>query len=108
MMGGMGGMGMMGGMGNNEAAFMMALQASGINNAQLTLLLPQALLQNVLIPRGILAAIAQRCGCKIDLGNEDPQGMRQVTLTGQMMANALATLHLQEMSCSSSRCRDQQ
>merc|ERR1719436_902402 len=88
---------MMGGMASqNERAFMAALQASGINNAQLTLLMPQGLLQNVLIPRGIMAEIAQRSGAKIDLGAEGPAGMRQVTLTGTMVANALASLYLQE------------
>mmetsp|Transcript_73665 Transcript_73665/g.185689 ORF Transcript_73665/g.185689 Transcript_73665/m.185689 type:complete len:583 (-) Transcript_73665:144-1892(-) len=106
MMGGMGmgnmmGMGMgnpmMGGMASqNERAFMAALQASGINSAQLTLLMPQGLLQNVLIPRGIMAEIAQRSGAKIDLGAESPAGMRQVALTGTMVANSLASLFLQE------------
>merc|ERR1719277_2860628 len=75
---GMGGMGMgnpmMGGMGSqNERAFMAALQASGINSAQLTLLMPQGLLQNVLIPRGIMAEIAQRSGAKNRPGDGDPR-----------------------------------
>jgi len=96
MMGGMG-MGMMGGMGSpNERAFMQALQASGINSSELTLLLPQVLVQNILVPRGIMAEIAQRSGAKIDLGAESPPGMRQVTLSGPMVANALASLFLQE------------
>merc|ERR1719364_339376 len=96
MMGGMGNP-MMGGMGmNNERAFMQALQASGINNAQLTLLIPVNLVQNILVPRGFMAEIAQRSGAKIDLGNEGPPGMRQVTLSGTMTANALASLYLQE------------
>merc|ERR1712046_568040 len=98
-MGGMGGMGnpMMGGMGmNHEAAFMQALQASGINNAQLTLLVPVGLVQNILVPRGCMAEIAQRSGAKIDLGSEGPAGMRQVSLNGTMIANALASLYLQE------------
>merc|ERR1712151_200670 len=81
---------------SNERAFMQALQASGINNAQLTLLLPQALVQNILVPRGFMAEIAQRSGSKIDLGAESPAGMRQVTLSGAMVANALASLYLQE------------
>merc|ERR1719277_763176 len=79
MMGAMGGaMGMMGGgmASANERAFMSALQASGINSAQLTLLVPQPLLQNILIPRGFMAEIAQRSGSKMDLGNEGPAGMR--------------------------------
>merc|ERR1719326_978692 len=91
MMGGMGGMGM-----NNERAFMQALQASGINNAQLTLLVPVGLVQNILVPRGFMGEIAQRSGAKIDLGTEGPAGMRQVTLSGTMIANALASLYLQE------------
>merc|ERR1719330_1142636 len=85
------------GMGSsNERAFLAALQASGINNAQLTLLIPQALVQNILVPRGIMAEIAQRSGAQIDLGSESPAGMRQVTLSGSMVANALASLFLQE------------
>merc|ERR1719199_2452341 len=78
-MGGMGGMGMAGG---NERAFMQALQASGVNNATLTLLIPVSLIQNILIPRGFMAEIAQRSGAKIDLGDEGPSGMRQVILNG--------------------------
>merc|ERR1712232_135122 len=86
-LGGMGGMGM-GGMGSStERAFMTALEASGINNAQLTLLLPQPLVQNILVPRGFMAEIAQRSGSKIDLGSESPPGMRQVSLSGAMVAN---------------------
>merc|ERR1740123_2438046 len=85
------------GMGSsNERAFMTALQASGINNAQLTLLIPQALVQNILVPRGIMAEIAQRSGAQIDLGSESPAGMRQVTLSGSMVGNSLASLFLQE------------
>merc|ERR1740121_38158 len=93
---GMGGMGMMGSQSNNERAFLAALQSSGINNAQLTLLIPQTLLQNILIPRGIMAEIAQRSGAQIDLGSENPAGMRQVTLGGSMVSNAMASLFLQE------------
>mmetsp|Transcript_71056 Transcript_71056/g.219692 ORF Transcript_71056/g.219692 Transcript_71056/m.219692 type:complete len:161 (+) Transcript_71056:2-484(+) len=99
MPGGMGmGNPMMGGLGasSNERAFIAALQASGINNAQLTLLLPQNLVQNILVPRGMMAEIAQRSGSHIDLGSESPAGMRQVTLSGSMVANALASLFLQE------------
>merc|ERR1719331_349664 len=92
-MGGMGGMGM--GMGN-DMAFMKALQASGINNATLTLLIPMGLMHNILIPRGFMSEIAQRSGSKIDLGSEGPSGMIQVSLSGTMMANALASLYLQE------------
>merc|ERR1740120_674116 len=88
--------GMMGGMGSTEQQFLQALQASGINSAQLTLLLPQNLVQNILIPRGIMAEIAQRSGSKIDLGSEGPVGMRQVMLSGTMVANSLASLYLQE------------
>merc|ERR1719269_410721 len=88
---------MMGGMGApNERAFMQALQASGINNAELTILVPATLVQNILVPRGFMAEIAQRSGCQIDLGNEGPAGMRQVNLSGTMMANSLASLYLQE------------
>merc|ERR1719442_285016 len=92
MCGGMGGMGgaMMGGMGSTEQQFLQALNASGIGSAQLTLLLPQPLVQNVLVPRGIMAEIAQRSGAKIDLGNEGPVGMRQVSLSGSIIGNALA------------------
>merc|ERR1711865_125752 len=96
MMGGMGMGGMNGMQGNNEMAFMQALQASGINNAALTILVPVNLLQNILIPRGLMAEIAQRSGSQIDLGAEGPAGMKQVELKGTMMANALASLYLQE------------
>merc|ERR1719198_2665172 len=99
---------MMGGMGmNNERAFMQALQASGINNAQLTLLVPVGLVQNILVPRGFMGEIAQRSGAKIDLGTEGPAGMRQVTLSGTMIANALASLYLQEKVIQFQACPDE-
>merc|ERR1719409_1129608 len=95
MMGGMGGMMGMG-MSPNEQAFMKAMQASGINNAQLTMLVPQNLIQNILIPRGFMMEIAQRSGTQIDLGPEGPPGMRQVVLNGTMVANSMASMYLQE------------
>merc|ERR1712176_1033689 len=117
-MGGMSGMGGMGGISNpmmgamgmgnpamgamgmngstNEKAFLAALQSSGINSARLTLLLPANLVQNILVPRGFMGEIAQRSGAQIDLGDEGPVGMRQVTLSGTMVANAMASLLLQE------------
>merc|ERR1712039_225679 len=82
--------------GMNERMFLSALQSSGINNAQLTLLIPINLIQNILVPRGFMAEIAQRSGAKIDLGTEGPAGMRQVTVSGTMIANSLAALYLQE------------
>merc|ERR1719336_71855 len=91
---GMNGMGMgnpmLGGMGMGNPML------SGIGNSQLTLLIPQALVQNILIPRGIMAEIAQRSASQIDLGLESPPGMRQVTVSGTMVSNALASLFLQE------------
>merc|ERR1719433_2119040 len=93
----MGNMGMGSSASTNEKAFLSALQASGINNAQLTLLLPSNLVQNILIPRGFMAEVAQKSGSKIDLGIENPPGMRQVSLSGAMVGNALASLFLQEL-----------
>mmetsp|Transcript_6277 Transcript_6277/g.12919 ORF Transcript_6277/g.12919 Transcript_6277/m.12919 type:complete len:125 (-) Transcript_6277:23-397(-) len=84
------------GMGNSEEAFFSALQASGINSAELTLLLPSELLHNVLVPRGIMSEVAQRSGSRIDVGEEGPAKMLQVTLHGQMVGNAMAALLLQE------------
>lgn len=101
-MGGLGCMGMAGSMmpgfgaSSNEMAFMQMLQASGINSAQLTLLLIKDLVHNVLVPRGIMSEIAQRSGCRIDLGPEGPTGMLQVTLFGTMVSNSSAALLLQE------------
>lgn len=84
------------GMGNSEEAFFSALQASGINSAELTILLPSDLLHNVLVPRGIMSEVAQRSGSRIDVGEEGPAKMLQVTLHGQMVGNAMAALLLQE------------
>merc|ERR1719296_473192 len=84
---GMGGMGM-GGMGMG--------MGSGSSNERAFMAAPQALIQNILIPRGIMAEIAQRSGAQIDLGAESPAGMRQVTLSGSMVGNAMASLFLQE------------
>merc|ERR1712060_290894 len=93
----MGQMGMGGSGSPNEKAFLSVLQASGINNAQLTLLLPANLVQNILIPRGFMAEVAQKSGAKIDIGCENPPGMLQVTLSGSMVGNALASVFLQEL-----------
>jgi len=100
--GGTNGMGMVGSMmsafgaSSNEMAFLQMLQASGMNSAQLTLILIKDLVQNVLVPRGIMSEIAQRSGCRIDLGPEGPTGMLQVTLFGTMVSNSSAALLLQE------------
>ncbi|CAK9110223.1 unnamed protein product [Durusdinium trenchii] len=85
-----------GGMGKSEQAFFSALQASGINSAELTILLPSELLHTVLVPRGIMSEVAQRSGSRIDVGAEGPAKMLQVTLHGQMVGNAMAALLLQE------------
>merc|ERR1719411_2098732 len=90
-----GGMGMIGnnmcGMGN-EAMFRVALQSSmvGQSNAQLLLLLPVDMLQQLLVPQGHLAEIAQKCGIRIDLGIEVPTNMCQVAFTGPIASNAMA------------------
>merc|ERR550534_2796024 len=90
-------MGMMGGVGANEAMFRAAL-SSGIHGgqSQLLVLLPAELVQRVLIPRGHLAEIAQRCQVRIDLGADVPPNLRQVSLGGSVVANAMAALFLQE------------
>lgn len=95
-MSGMGGMGM-GAMG--PMALQQILQQSmlGQSQAQLALLLPVDLIQQALIPNGHLAEIAQTCSLNIDLGAEI-SGMRQVTLTGTVAANAMAAYFLQERS----------
>ncbi|CAJ1442623.1 unnamed protein product [Effrenium voratum] len=93
---GMGNMGNMGNMGSSEKAFFSALQASGINSAELTILLPKDLLHQVLVPRGIMSEVAQRSGSRIDVGEEAPPGMLQVTLHGQMVGNSMAAMLLQE------------
>ncbi|CAE7272132.1 Nova1 [Symbiodinium sp. CCMP2592] len=80
----------------SEEAFMAALQASGINNAQLTILLNKDVVFNVLAPRGLMSEVAQRSGSRIDVGDEGPAGMLQVTLSGEMVGNAMAALLLQE------------
>merc|ERR1719215_1712401 len=93
---GMGGIGM-GAMG--PVAFQAVLQQSmlGQHQAQLALLLPVDLVQQALIPRGHLAEIAQTCNIGIELGNE-LSGMRHVSLTGTVAANAMAAYFLQERS----------
>merc|ERR1719161_2095822 len=92
---GMGGMGgNLGDMSGSERAFMSALQASGATSSQLTMLVPQNMLQNVLIPRGIMQEISRRSGCSIDVGAEGPSNTRQITVKGTMVNNSLAALYL--------------
>jgi len=98
---GMGGMmpGMMGGMGmSNEAQFMQQLGMGQQPQAQLQILLPSTLLQQFLIPRGIMAEICQKCNVRMDLGAEVPQNQRQICISGTIVANSMAVLLLQERS----------
>merc|ERR1719433_1879170 len=103
-MGGMGSMGMMGmggtmGAANSgESMFWAALRASAVGQfpGQLLLLIPADLLQQALVPHGHLADIAQRCQIRIDLGGEVPPNFLQVSMTGPVMANAMAAYFLQE------------
>ncbi|CAE8672298.1 unnamed protein product, partial [Polarella glacialis] len=84
--------------GGNEGIFKSALQSSmmGQCNSQLHLLLPNALLQQALIPNGQLGEIANKCSIRIDLGQEVQPNLRQVTLSGGVAANAMASYFLQE------------
>eukprot|EP00812_Abedinium_dasypus_P013916 NODE_7425_length_440_cov_275.862338.p2 GENE.NODE_7425_length_440_cov_275.862338~~NODE_7425_length_440_cov_275.862338.p2 ORF type:complete len:92 (+),score=4.57 NODE_7425_length_440_cov_275.862338:3-278(+) len=83
-------------MGGHEWALLSGLVAPYTGPAQLSLLLPEPLFGSV-GPVGMMGEIACRTGSKIDVGNEGPAGMRQVTLHGPILANALATLYLQEV-----------
>merc|ERR1719265_1437976 len=101
---GMGPMGMMGmgGMGTmcaNPLAFRQILSQSmmGQHQAQLMLLLPVDLIEQCLIPQGHFSDICQACNINLDLGAE-MSGMRQVSLTGTVAANAMAAYFLQERS----------
>lgn len=62
---------------------------------QLSLLLPARAVRDALVPRGHLAEIAHTCGVQIDLAGGQIGGQTGLTLTGTVVANALATLHLQ-------------
>jgi len=97
---GMGGFDCMGGFGSlgSEMMFRAALQGSMIagSSSQLHLLLPSSLLQESLIPKGQLAEIAQKCQVRIELGQDVPPDLRQVTLRGGLAANAVAAYFLQE------------
>mmetsp|Transcript_41309 Transcript_41309/g.133104 ORF Transcript_41309/g.133104 Transcript_41309/m.133104 type:complete len:122 (+) Transcript_41309:359-724(+) len=63
--------------------------------SQLLLLLPEAALQQVLIPSGHVQEVARRCQVRIDLANEAVQGFRQVMLTGTLLGTAAATYWMQ-------------
>merc|ERR1711972_1288684 len=94
----MGGVGMMGSMGSNEAMFRAALHQSSMGQfkAQLMLLLPFHVVHKALIPHGHLSEIAQKCQIKIDLDNEMAPQQCQLTFSGSMVANSLASYFLQE------------
>ena len=63
--------------------------------ARLPLLLPRRVVEESLVPHGHMAEIARRCCVRIDLEAVLPGDLRTVTLTGPVVANALAVLHLQ-------------
>merc|ERR1712146_34829 len=99
MMPGMMGAGGMGGMGmSNEAQFMQQLGMGQQPQAQLQILLPTPVLQQFLIPRGIMAEICQKCNVRMDLGAEVPPNQRQVCISGTIVANSMAVLLIQERS----------
>eukprot|EP00811_Abedinium_folium_P033801 NODE_6737_length_1643_cov_5.357520.p1 GENE.NODE_6737_length_1643_cov_5.357520~~NODE_6737_length_1643_cov_5.357520.p1 ORF type:complete len:491 (+),score=74.26 NODE_6737_length_1643_cov_5.357520:84-1556(+) len=81
---------------SHECALLAGLVAPFTVLAQLRLLLPEVLFHSV-GPVGMMGEIACRTGSKINIGSEGPAGMRQVTLHGPMLANALAALYLQEV-----------
>lgn len=80
----------------NEAIFHMALRDYGRSCSRLFLLMPLNAVHRYLVPKGHLAAIAQKCGVQIDLGGEVPPNMCHVSLTGTMVANSMASYLLQE------------
>lgn len=88
----------LGSTGHNEAMFRSALKSVNGSQTQMILLLSMELLQKALIPFGHLAEIAERCQIRIDLGSEVPPGLRQVSLAGTAVANAMAAYFLQERS----------
>jgi len=106
LMGGMGGCGMdfmnmgMMGMGANELMLRAALQGQhplqSAAVSQLLILLPDTIIQKVLVPQGYLTEIAQRCHVRIDLGSAVPPNLRQVALSGSVAANSTAVYFLQE------------
>jgi len=69
--------------------------AVGGPQSQLQLLLPEAVVQRVLVPSGQMGDIARGCRVQIDLCDRvDPDRLR-VVLTGGCVANSLASLALQ-------------
>merc|ERR1719235_343605 len=95
-MGGMGGMGM-GGLGPVEQNLLQVIQSTGNTQSKMSVLLSQALVNNI-VNQGVMAQIAQRSSCNIDLGVEVPGGLRQVTLCGTMAQNSLAANLLQQQA----------
>lgn len=64
--------------------------------SQVLLLVPDELLQRALIPKGVLAEVAARCGVRIDLGPLAQPCHRQVLVTGTVVGNAAAVYWLQD------------
>jgi len=64
--------------------------------SQLPLVLPNAVVQQALVPSGFLADVAQRFHVMIDLGGEVLPAGRHVLLTGTVAANAAAAFCIQE------------
>lgn len=69
---------------------------NGTEGSRLPLLFPRRVLDGGLLARGHLGEVAQRCGVRIDLEADTlPGDLRALTLTGTVVANAFAVLHLQ-------------
>lgn len=83
----------------SEARLLQGLLAGPqANRAQLQLMLPLELVRGLLAAEGRLAAIASRSGSKLTLGAEHASPATQLlTITGTMLGNAMAVLHLQEL-----------
>jgi len=65
--------------------------------SQVTLLLPNAVLTNYLLPRQLLPEVAQRCLVRIDILGDASAAERQVVLAGTVVSTSVALFCLQEL-----------
>merc|ERR1712060_52236 len=82
----------------NEAVLLrMLLSGPHPQRVQLSLCLPREFVQGILVKQGFMRAIAARSGSKLELGTDHAGAATQlVTITGPIMGNSMAILHIQE------------
>ena len=85
---------------HEEELLRILLGGSRLSQAQLRLIVSDAFVKNVLMNCGHIAAISQRSGSRFDFDEKStslPSDAQAVVITGTILGNSIAALHVQEL-----------